>query len=159
MNKEKQNLVNLQSKIDQKKKELKQLKKEYETAFSAISKSWKEQVSSAFPNLQPCNIGEEYVGVDVVFDGTVYNVFISEYKQKLYCMFSYDRKDKSTYNFNLKEAGQEPVDKLNGLFSENPAYKTYSCYTGHGIYKIFKKEDFEDAFNFFLEVVSAFASR
>ena len=159
MNKEKQNLVNLQSKIDQKKKELKQLKKEYETAFSAIRKSWKEQVSSTFPYLQPCNIGEEYVGVDVVFDGTVYNVFISEYHQKLYCMFSYDRKDKSTYNLNLKEAGKELVDKLNGLFSENQAYKSYCCYTGNGIYKNFKKEDFDEAFNFFLEVVSAFASR
>ena len=39
MNKEKQHLVDLQSKIDQKSKELKQLRKEYETYFSAICKS------------------------------------------------------------------------------------------------------------------------
>ena len=42
MNKDKQHLVELLSKIDQKKKELKQLKEEYKTFFSAINKSWRE---------------------------------------------------------------------------------------------------------------------
>ena len=68
MNKEKQHLVDLQSKIDQKSKELKQLRKEYETYFSAICKSWREQTNTMFPNLQPCNIGE-YVGVDIIYEG------------------------------------------------------------------------------------------
>ena len=49
MNKEKQNLVNLLRKIDQKQKELKQLKKEYKTAFSAISKSWKSKLVQRTP--------------------------------------------------------------------------------------------------------------
>ena len=118
MNKEKQNLVNLLSKIDQKQKELKQLKKEYKTAFSAISKSWKEQVSSTYPNLQPCNIGES-VGLDVVYEG------------------------------------RELKDKL--LFFYKPEDKT-SFYTGHGVYKEFKKEDYDKAFDFFLKVVNAFTS-
>ena len=111
MNKEKQNMVNLLSKIDQKQNELKQLKKEYKTAFSAISKSWKEQVSSTYPNLQPCNIGES-VGLDVVYEGRTYNLFIAEERQKLICMFSYDRKDRSTYDLTLKQAGRELKDKL-----------------------------------------------
>ena len=148
---------NLLSKIDQKQKELKQLRKEYKTAFSAISKSWKEQVSSTFPNLHPCDI-DEYVGVDIVFDGKAYNIFISAYGQKLYCMFSYDRKDKSTYRLTLKEAGQELVDKINELFYDNPEEKT-TVYTGNGVFKEFKKEDYDKAFDFFLKVVNTFASR
>lgn len=157
MNKEKQNLVNLLSKIDQKQKELKQLKKEYKTAFSAVSKSWKEQVSSTYPNLQPCGI-DEFVGVDIVFDGKTYNVFISEDSGKLYCMFCYDRRDRSTYRLTLKESEQELVDKLNILFFDNPKEKA-SVYTGHGVYKKFKKEDYDKAFDFFLKVVNAFTSR
>ena len=74
MNKEKQHLVDLQSKIDQKSKELKQLRKEYETYFSAICKSWREQTNTMFPNLQPCNIGE-YVGVDIIYEGKIYDSY------------------------------------------------------------------------------------
>lgn len=157
MNKEKQHLANLQKEIDQKQKELKRLRDEYETVFSDISKSWWKQVNTFFPNLQPCNIGE-YVGVDVVYEGRTYNLFIAKERQKLICMFSYDRKDRSTYDLTLKDAGKELVDKLNALFTEKPAYKSSRFYTGHGYYKNFKKEDFEDAFNFFLEVVNAFIS-
>ena len=157
MNKEKQNLVNLLSKIEQKQKELKQLKKEYKKVFSAISKSWKEQVSSTYPNLQPCGI-DEYVGVDIVYEGRTYNIFISNWREKLYCMFSHNRKDESTYRLTLKEAGKELVDKLNKLFCDNPEEKT-TVYTGHNVYKIFKKEDYDKAFDFFLKVVNAFTSR
>ena len=157
MNTEKENLVNLLSKIEQKQKELKQLKKEYKTAFSAISRSWKEQVSSAYPNLQPCGI-DEYVGVDIVLDGKTYNIFISVSSQKLYCEFSYDRKDRSTYKLTLKDAGKELIDKLNELFFDHPEEKT-SLYYGHGVFKRFKKENFDDAFDFFLKVVNAFTSR
>ena len=82
MNKEKQHLVDLQSKIDQKSKELKQLRKEYETYFSAICKSWREQTNTMFPNLQPCNIGE-YVGVDIIYEGKIYNLFITKEKKKM----------------------------------------------------------------------------
>ena len=157
MNKEKQNLVNLLSKIDQKQKELKQLKKEYKAVFSAISESWKEQARSSFPYLHPCDI-DEFVGVDIVFEGKTYNVFISEDYGKLYCMFCYDRKDRSTYRLTLKESEQELVDKLNKLFFDNPKEKA-SVYTGHGVYKKFKKENFDEAFDFFMKVVNAFSSR
>lgn len=157
MNKEKENLVNLLSKIDQKQKELKQLKKEYKTAFSAVSKSWKEQVSSTYPNLQPCGI-DEYVGVDIVYEGRTYNIFIANWREKLYCMFSHNQKDKSTYRLTLKEAGKELVDKLNNFYFDNPEEKN-SVYTGHNVFKIFKKEDYDKAFDFFLKVVNAFTSR
>ena len=156
MNKEKQNLVNLLSKIDQKQKELKQLKKEYKKVFSAISKSWKEQVSSTYPNLQPCGI-DEYVGVDIVYEGRTYNIFIANWREKLYCMFSHNQKDKSTYRLTLKEAGKELVDKLNNFYFDNPEEKN-SVYTGHNVFKIFKKEDYDKAFDFFLKVVNAFTS-
>ena len=67
MNKEKQHLTNLQKEIDQKQKELKRLRDEYETVFSDISKSWWKQMNTSFPNLQPCNIG--YIkGRPVAFD-------------------------------------------------------------------------------------------
>lgn len=154
MNKEKQHLVELLSKIDQKKKELKQLKEEYKTFFSAISKSWREQTNSKYPNLQPCNIGE-YVGVDIVYEERTYNLFIDEYRKELYCMFSHNRKDESTYHLTLMEAGKELCDKLNVHFTEYSAYKSSCYYTRHGIYKTFKREDFEDAFNFFLKAISA----
>ena len=152
MNTEKQNLVNLLSKIDQKQKELKQLKKEYKTAFSAVSKSWKEQVSSTYPNLHPCDI-DEYVGVDIVFNGKAYNVFISEYKQKLYCMFCYDRKDNDTYSLSFKDVDTELKYILSHLFDSK------SYFTQQGYFKFFKKENFEEAFDFFMKVVNAFASR
>lgn len=157
MNKEKEKLVSLLSKINQKQKELKQLKKEYKKVFSAISKSWKEQVSSTYPNLQPCGI-DEYVGVDIVYEGRTYNIFIAKWREKLYCMFSHNQKDESTYRLTLKEAGKELVDKLNKLFFDHPEEKA-SVYTGHNVYKIFKKEDYDKAFDFFLKVVNAFTSR
>lgn len=157
MNKEKQHLVELQSKIDQKSKELQQLRKEYETYFSAICKSWQEQTNSMFPNLQPCNIGE-YVGVDVIYEGKTYNLYITKERQKLSCVFSHNRKDRSTYDLTLKDAGKELVDKLNALFCEYPAYHSSCVYVGHGFYKNFKKEDFEDAFNFFVEVAKSFTT-
>lgn len=157
MNKEKQHLVELLSKIDQKKKELKQLKEEYKTFFSAISKSWREQTNSKYPNLQPCNIGE-YVGVDIVYEGRSYNLFIDEYRQELFCMFSYDRKVESTYPLALIRDEKKLYDKLNVLFAEYPAYKS-NCYSNQaGFYKVFKREDFEDAFNFFLKIVGDFTT-
>lgn len=156
MNKKKQNLVNLLSKIDQKQKELKQLKKEYNAAFSALSESWKKQVSSTYPNLHPCDI-DEYVGVDIVYEGRTYNIFIAKLREKLYCMFSHNQKDKSTYDLTLRDVGKELVDKLNKLFCDNPEEKT-TVYTGHGVYKEFKKEDYDKAFDFFMKVVNTFAS-
>ena len=151
MNTEKQNLVNLLSKIDQKQKELTQLRKEFKAAFSADCESWKEQVSSTFPNLQPCGI-DEYVGVDVVYKGKAYNIFISEDRQKLYCMFCYDRKDKSTYRLSLKDADTELKYILGHLFDSK------SYFTSQGYFRYFKKENYDEAFDFFLKVVKAFAS-
>lgn len=138
MNKEKQHLTNLQKEIDQKQKELKRLRDEYETVFSDISKSWWKQMNTSFPNLQPCNIGE-YVGVDVVYEGRTYNLFIAKERQKLICMFSYDRKDRSTYDLTLKDAGKELVDKLNALFTENPAYKSSCFLQDMGIIRTLRK--------------------
>jgi hypothetical protein len=155
MNKEKQDLVNLLKRIDQTKKELKKLMSEYEKVFTAICKSWQEQTASAFPDLQPCGIGE-YVGVDVVYEGKTYNVFISEYNQKLYCMFSLDRKDKSTYSLSLKDEETALFEKLNNLFTDDSDKKSSVRYTGVGLFKVFKKDNYEEAFDFYLKVVESF---
>ena len=154
MSKEKQSLVDLLKRIDQTKKELKKLKSEYENALTAICKTWQEQTASAFPGLQPCNIGE-YVGVDVVYEGKTYNVYISEYKQKLYCMFSFDRKDKSTYSLSFKETETALVDKLNNLFNDEAGVNSSVLCYKNGILKYFKKENDDEAFDFFLKVVKA----
>ena len=151
MNTEKQNLVKLLSKIEEKQKELTQLRKEFKAAFSAVCESWKEQVSSTFPNLQPCGF-DEYIGVDVVLNGKAYNIFISEDKQKLYCMFCYDRKDKSTYRLSLKDADTELKYILGHLFDSK------SYFTSQGYFRYFKKENYDEAFDFFMKVVNAFAS-
>ena len=83
---------------------------------------------------------------------------ITKERQKLSCVFSHNRKDRSTYDLTLKDAGKELVDKLNALFCEYPAYHSSCVYVGHGFYKNFKKEDFEDAFNFFVEVAKSFTT-
>ena len=151
MNKEKQHLIELLNKIDNTKKELKQLNKEYKAAFADICKSWVEQTKSQFPHLQPCNIGE-YVGVDVVYDGKVYNLFISEDNQKYYCMFCFDRKDKSNYELSFKEVSAELKYIVSHIFDSR------SYLTTQGYFKIFKKENYDEAFDFFLKAVNTFTT-
>ena len=55
-----------------------------------------------FPQLEPCEIGE-YVGVNLALKGVVYNIFISSYKQKIYCAFCCDRNNKERDKLNIKE--------------------------------------------------------
>ena len=50
----KEKVVNLIEKIDKKKKELKQLKRDLQKAFNDISNMWKEESAKQFP---PCDIG------------------------------------------------------------------------------------------------------
>ena len=140
------------NKLSRKKKELTRLRKEYKTTFDVVVASWREETKATFPNLHPCDI-EEYVGVDVVINGKAYNIFISEYNQKLYCMFSYDRKDRSTYELSLKDADTELKYILGHLFDSK------SYFTQQGYFKYFKKENYDEAFDFFLKVVNAFTSR
>lgn len=85
----KEKLANLLKQIEQKKMELKHLKKKYETAFETVAASWREKTKAMFPQLETCNIGE-YVGVDVNIKGQVYNICLLEDSQKISCMFSLD---------------------------------------------------------------------
>ena len=73
-------------------------------------------------------------------------------------MFSHNRKDRSTYDLTLKDSGKKLVDKLNAIFTEYPAYKSSCAYVGHGFYKNIKKEDYNEAFEFFLKVINSFTS-
>lgn len=97
----KNKVVRLIEKIDKKKIELRQLKKDLQKAFDEISNMWKKESALQFPQYPPCNLGE-YVGVDIILKERVYNIYISEYKQRLYCMFCLDRKDKKTVPSHLK---------------------------------------------------------
>ena len=154
----KQKLVELLEKIDQKQKELKKLKEDYKKAINAIALSWKEEVNTLFPQLKPCNIGE-YVGVDVPLNGKVYNIFISEGSGKLECMFSLDRKDKKNYPLIIKDVMKDAdFEKLKRVFNSYLEQHNESAYSNHQAYYIkLKKVQYEEAFQFFLELVKTFA--
>ena len=150
-------VANLLEKIDKKTKEIKQLKKNLQNAFNEISKNWKEESAMQFPQLKPCDI-DEYVGVNVTIKDKVYNIFISEYRRKLYCMFSLDRKNKEYYNVFLKDAmDQADFDKLRVIVNDylNQHEKKVTS-TGTGYYVEFEKDQYDDAFQLYLEIVRTF---
>lgn len=154
---EKEKVVDLLGKINQKKKELKQLKKNLQNAFNDIADMWKKESMIRFPQLSPCNIGE-YVGVDLVIKDKVYNVFISESGQKLYCMFSFDRKNKSICNLNIrtemdKDCHEKLVQFINDYLDQ---HKKQVWSNASGYYIKFEKEQYEEAFQFYLGLVSTF---
>jgi hypothetical protein len=153
----KEKVVNLIEKIDKKKKEIKQLKKDLQKAFNVISSNWKEKSAIQFPQLSPCNIGE-YVGVDITINGKVYNIFISENRQKLYCMFSLDRKNKEYYGMSIKETmDNADFEKLQVVVNDYIAQNNKQvCSIGSGYYVEFGKEQYEDAFLFYFELVRTF---
>ena len=158
----KEKLANLLKKIEQKKKELKQLKKEYETTFDAVAASWREKTKAMFPQLETCNIGE-YVGVDVAINGDVYNIYISKEKQKLVCVFSLNLKDTKYCATNTKQFRKfvlKKEDAYNCYLKE--VYESYmrehheklhDCGIFYTIY--FSNVNYDDAFKFFIEVVKA----
>lgn len=150
--------IELWSKIIQKKKELKQLKKRYNDVFYAIVGSWKEDVKNKFPQLEPCDIGE-YVGVNVTLKGIVYNIFISEDRQKMYCMFCLDRKNKDRREQNIKEImDQADFEKLKQIFdSYLKENKAIAYEYAQGMFVKFKMEQLNAAYEFFLNIVRAFA--
>jgi hypothetical protein len=159
----KNKVVRLIEKIDKKKIELRQLKKDLQKAFDEISNMWKKESALQFPQYPPCNLGEyvgEYVGVDIILKERVYNIYISEYKQRLYCMFCLDRKDKKNSTIPLKKTmDQADFDTLKSVVND---YLTRSgkevWSTADGYYVLFEKEHYEDAFLFYLEIVKSFKS-
>ena len=158
MNKDKKIiLLNLLNQIDQKKQELKQLKKDYNAAFNEVTNFWRKEIKSLYPQLNSCNIGE-YVGVDVSLNGKVYNIFISENRQKLFCMFSLDRKDKNTALLELQnEMNKEDLEKLKLIFCD-PSLSKGTSYSSHNsMFVYFKKEEYDKAYQFFLKVLSEFS--
>ncbi len=153
----KEKVVNLIEKIDKKKKELMQMKKDLQKAFNDISNMWREETAAQFPQLPPCNIGE-FVGVDITINGKVYNIFISENRQKLYCMFSLDRKNKEYYGMSIKETmDNADFEKLQVVVNDYIAQNNKQvCSIGSGYYVEFGKEQYEDAFLFYFELVRTF---
>lgn len=153
----KEKVVNLIEKIDKKKKELKQLKKDLQKAFKDISNMWKEESSAQFPQLSPCNIGE-YVGVYISINGKIYNIFISENRQKLYCMFSLDCKNKGYYDLSIKDVmDNADFEKLQVVVNEHIAQNDkQACSVGSGYFVEFEIEQYEDAFLFYLDLVRTF---
>lgn len=153
----KQKLVELLEKIDHKQKELKKLKEDYKKAFNAVALSWKEEVNTLFPQLKPCNIGE-YVGVDVTINGQSYNICLLEDSQKISCMFSLDRKDKDniTKCIDLSKPKFEELKTVCNLHLEKN--KKQATINAHRFKIPFSKENYDEAFQFFIEVVKAAVS-
>lgn len=153
----KERVVNLIEKIDKKNDELKQLKKDLRKAFSDISNMWKLETAKLFPQLPPCDLGE-YVGVDITINGKVYNIFISENRQKLYCMFSLDRKNKEYYGMSIKETmGNADFEKLQVVVNDYTTQNNKQvCSVGYGYFVEFEKVQYDDAFLFYLELVRIF---
>ena len=155
----KKTLIDLINQIDQKKQELKQLKKDYKTAFNEVTNSWRKEIKSLYPQLKSCNIGE-YVGMDVTLNGKVYNIFISEHRQKLFCMFSLDRKDKNTALLKLQnEMNKEDFEKLKLIFCDPSLSKGTSFSSHNSMFVYFKKEEFDKAYQFFFKVLSEFSNK
>ena len=153
----KEKLANLLKQIEQKKKELKQLKKEYETTFDAVAAEWREETKAMFPQLETCNIGE-YVGVDVTINGQVYNICLLEDSQIISCMFSLDRKDKDniTKCIDLSKPKFEELKTVCNLHLEKN--KKQATINAHRFKIPFSKENYDEAFQFFIEVVKAAVS-
>ena len=150
----KEKLANLLKKIEQKKKELKQLKKEYETTFDAVAASWREKTKAMFPQLETCNIGE-YVGVDITINGQVYNICILEDSQKISCMFSLDCKNKDNFTRCIDLSKPEFEELKNVCNDHLEKNKKQATFNAHRFKIPFRKEDYDDAFKFFIEVVKA----
>ena len=151
------NVANLIDKIDKKTKELKQLKMDLQNAFNDIAAMWKKESEIRFSQFEPCNI-DEYVGVDITLNKQVYNIFISEYRNKLYCKFCLDLKDKKNYSISMKKTMEQPdFDKLrvvvNDYLRQN---KKKACLMDYGVSVNFKKEQYDEAFQFYLEIVNTF---
>ena len=155
----KNKVVRLIEKIDKKKIELRQLKKDLQKAFDEISNMWKKESALQFPQYSPCNLGE-YVGVDIILKERVYNIYISEYKQRLYCMFCLDRKDKKNSTIPLKKTmDQADFDTLKSVVNDYLTRSEKEVWsTVNGYYVLFEKEQYEDAFLFYLEIVKSFKS-
>ena len=155
----KNKVVRLIEKIDKKKIELRQLKKDLQKAFDEISNMWKKESALQFPQYPPCNLGE-YVGVDIILKERVYNIYISEYKQRLYCMFCLDRKDKKNSTIPLKKVmDQADFDTLKSVVNDYLTRSGKEVWSrADGYYVLFEKEHYEDAFLFYLEIVKSFKS-
>ena len=124
-----------------------------------ISNMWKKESALQFPQYPPCNLGE-YVGVDIILKERVYNIYISEYKQRLSCMFCLDRKDKKNSTIPLKKTmDQADFDTLKSVVNDYLTRSEKEVWsTVNGYYVLFEKEQYEDAFLFYLEIVKSFKS-
>ncbi len=153
----KEKVIFLIEKIDIKKKELKQLNQELRKAFNAISNMWKEESAKQFPKLPPCDI-EEYVGVDITIKDVVYNIFISEHNQKLFCMFSLDRKNKEYSSLSIKKTIDDADFERFKFFINNYLSKNNKeiCFVGDGYLIEFKKEQYDEVFQLYLDLVRTF---
>ncbi len=150
-------VFSLIEKIDKKKNELKKLRKDLQNAFKEISDKWKKESTTRFPLLNPCNIGE-YVGVDITIKDVVYNIFISEHNQKLFCMFSFDRKNKEYNSMSIKKTMDDADFESLKIFINNYLSKNNKeiCSVGDGYLIEFKKEQYDEVFHLYLDIVSMF---
>ena len=140
----KEKLADLLKQIEQKKKELKQLKKEYETTFDAVAAEWREETKAMFPQLETCNIKVQ-----------VYNICLLKDSQKIYCMFSLDCKDKDSFSKSIDLSKPEFEELKNVCNYHLEMNKKQADINAHRFKIPFCKENYDEAFKFFIEVVKA----
>ena len=67
-------------------------------------------------------------------------------------MFCFDRKDKSNYELSFNEVSAELKYIVSHIFDSQ------SYFTTQGYFKNFKKENYDEAFDFFLKAVTTFTT-
>lgn len=87
----KDTLIDLLMSMDQKEKELKKLKRQYDAVFDSVVEGWTEETKKQFPMLELCDQGNKsvwqikgnFVGVIVPLNGKKYEIRICERKHDL----------------------------------------------------------------------------
>lgn len=167
--KTKDTLVDLQMSIDKKEKELKKLKVQYEVSFGSVVESWIEETKRLFPKLKllvqmPLEIQRNYVGVRVPFNGKKYEIRICEREHDLLSL-SFHLHSKDSFHlhdpFGLEHYNREkniaPLDIKNLIKVHNygQIYETFIYFNDDDFDLFFRKADYKEVFQLFIEVVKA----
>ena len=168
----KDNLADLQISIDQKENEV---KKQYEVAFEGVVKNWIEETKKLFPMLNLYNqdklayeVIRTYVGVIIPFNGKKYDIRICEGKHNLLSLsFHLHNKDsfyvRDPYDLRhynpKKEIAPLDIKNLIKVHNYGQIYETFIYFNDDDFDLFFRKEDYNEVFQLFLEVVRVAISK
>lgn len=169
----KDTFVDLQMTIDKKEKELKKLKVQDEVAFRSVVESWIEDTKRLFPKLnllvqKPLEIKGNLVGVIVPFNGKKYEIRICKRKHDLLSLsFHLHSKNgfslRDPYNldhFNrVKNIAPLDIKNLIKVHNYGQIYETFIYFNDDDFDLFFRKADYKEVFQLFIEVVRAAISK